>query len=281
MKNKINFLFVFILLVSATWSCKKDENKVLLYGGTAPSLSASVGSIIPLDPTTQNSLAVKFLWTNPNYKFNTGNSSQTVSYSLQVDTAGANFASSLIQTLPTDIGATGVAITQKALNAALTKMKLSIGVQHNLEFRVVSSIGAKATELVSNIVKLSAAPYLIPPLVTPPSTKTLYIVGDATPGGWPPLSGAAMTAQKFTIVQGTNDTEYKLTLQLNGGGAYKFVATPGQWSEQWSVKVKKDPALIYGGTLTPSGDDALAPPTTGNYVIDVDFQVGTFSVTKQ
>jgi hypothetical protein len=51
-------------------------------GGTAPVLSANA-----------DQEALKLSWTNPSYMFNTGVSSQNVSYVLEIDTAGANFAS--------------------------------------------------------------------------------------------------------------------------------------------------------------------------------------------
>src|SRR5947208_9628684 len=93
MKNilRLSALILFISLIAG--GCKKDETKVLFEGGTPPVLSADQSTLeLIKDNATQT--AVTFSWTNPDYSFNTGVSSQDVSYVLQVDTAGADFTSS-------------------------------------------------------------------------------------------------------------------------------------------------------------------------------------------
>ena len=91
MKNNFLKLCISFSSLLLLWSCEKEENKIYYQGGTAPTLSASSTGPLVLTDANKNNTAVKFSWTNPDYKFTTGLSSQNVTYTLQVDTAGANF----------------------------------------------------------------------------------------------------------------------------------------------------------------------------------------------
>ena len=90
MKLISSILFLSVLLC-AIGSCKKDENKIFYEEGTAPALTASKTGSIPLSFATKDEEAVKLAWTNPDYKFTTGLSSQDVNYLIEIDTTGARF----------------------------------------------------------------------------------------------------------------------------------------------------------------------------------------------
>ena len=87
MKKIFKQLFFLSLLVTVFVSCKKDENKDFFEGGTSPSLTASSSGPLVLLIADRTNPSVSFNWTNPDYKFTTGLSSQDVSYTLQIDTA--------------------------------------------------------------------------------------------------------------------------------------------------------------------------------------------------
>src|SRR5438034_4468956 len=91
MKNKLLILILPSLI--PIFSCKKEINKIYYEGGTPPSLNASTAAVT-LEPGLEANTAIRFTWTNPDYMFTTGISSQNVSYTLEMDTAGANFSSS-------------------------------------------------------------------------------------------------------------------------------------------------------------------------------------------
>jgi len=282
MKNILKLIILFALPL-LMFSCKKEENKVYFQGGTSPALSSSVSSVIPLSFLTKDNVAVKFNWTNPNYIFNTGLSSQNVTYSLQMDTAGANFSSSVLQVIPSDPGSLGVTVTQNTINTALIKMNLTIGAPQNLEFRVISNLGNSATMLVSNVVKLTATPYDIPPVVTPPGTAptytdgVLFLVGSATAGGW--NNPVPVPTQQFTQV---SPTLYTITLPLTGGQEYLFLPKNGDWGHKYACKDKTAAGLNAGGDFGKDlSDNFPGPSANGTYKITVDFKKGTFSVVKQ
>ena len=92
MKLIITKLFFISALVMLLNACKKDEAQQFYSGGTTPVLAASVSGTIPLSFAAEDQQAVKFSWPNPNYQFANGTSSQDVSYTIEIDKTGNNFA---------------------------------------------------------------------------------------------------------------------------------------------------------------------------------------------
>src|SRR5689334_16453835 len=90
MKQLSKLVFLSSVLFTVIISCKKDENKVFLEDYKTPVLTAST-TTINLAFANADKEAVKFSWTNPDYRFNTGISSQDVSYLVEIDKKGANF----------------------------------------------------------------------------------------------------------------------------------------------------------------------------------------------
>lgn len=254
-------------------SCAKDETKVIYDGGTAPVLSASISDSIPLPVTDTTGNAVTFSWTNPNYQFSDGISSLNVTYYLQIDTSGAKFSGENMQTVAinSDLSTT---FTVSSLNKLLANgLLLQTGTRQTIDTRVKSFLGNGAAPLYSNTLSFSVTPYAPPPKIVPPSNGQLYIVGDATPGGWPPLTNDP-SVEQFTKM---SSTLYKITIALNGGKEYKFVAIVGQWTEQWSVATGD--TFPNGGDFVLNGGNCIAPANSGLYDIVVNFQTGKFTVT--
>ena len=71
-------------------SCDKEENQIMYMGGTNPVLSTTATAPIVLRKENRDQVGLVLNWTNPNYRFTTGVSSQDVTYLLQVDTVGGN-----------------------------------------------------------------------------------------------------------------------------------------------------------------------------------------------
>lgn len=276
---KLLFLSAFTWLMFGLSSCDKDEHKVFYEGGTPPQLSGSLpsGAVLPMSYTTSNEEAVKLMWTNPNYQFNTGVSSHDVTYYIDIDTAGSQFTNPSMQTLSVSKDLSK-SFTQAELNGyLLNQLQLAVSMPHTIEMRVRSVLRNNTVPLVSNVLQYVVTPYAIPPKITPPASGTLYITGSATAGGWMGSGDPELLSQKFTQV---SPTLYEITIDLIGNGSYTFVPVYGDWSKKYSIKVKNDPALIYGGDFQEGGEDILAPPVSGTYKITVDFQRGKFIVTK-
>lgn len=283
--NKIMLITASGLLLLG--SCKKDEAKVYYLGGTTPVLTSTAVDSIPLPATDTSGFAVTFSWTNPNYQFSNGVSSMNVTYYLQVDTVGANFTSPNMQTVAIN-SSLSQTFSVAAFNAVLGNgLQLSFGQPHNIEVRVESfiqpftSATAVAAPLYSSSLSYMVTPFAPPPKVAPPKSGTLFIVGSAIAvSGWSnPISPASqIPIQQFTQI---SNTEYKITVPIVGGGEYKLISVDGSWTDQWSVATNDDPTAINGGPFVYNGANVLAPAASGNYVIDVNFQTGMFSVTAQ
>ena len=274
MKNTIKILTGAVLAISLFSSCEKDENKIYYEGGTAPVLTASSTNSLVLTDATKNNTAIRFEWTNPNYQFTTGLSSQDVTYILQVDTTGANFSSPDMQEVAI-ARELGVTYTVKELNTILTKLNMLENIPHAIEFRLKSTLVNNTVPLYSNVIKMNITPYLDVAVPVPP-TGELYITGNGTPSDW---TNSPPQSQKLTKV---SNTEYHITMAFDPGEFYKFLSTQGQWQPQ------------YGGTSATGGDlgfnmglpgqsDPEAIPTpaiSGNYKVTLNFKTGKYTVVK-
>jgi hypothetical protein len=282
MKKIINLLLLAIIMLA--FSCKKQETIAYYTGSTAPSLTGTAnsgGTVLNLKAADSTLTALSLIWTNPNYMFNTGVNSLNVNYLIEIDTLGSNFSNP--KRAQISLSDTSAALTEALINNYLSnQMSLDTSVSHKLQVRVMASIttsGNGVDSVYSNVLSYTAKPYFPPPVITPPASGTLFIVGSAVPvSGWNnPITGASQIAlQQFTKV---SFTLYTLTIALIGGGEYKFVAiNDGGWNPQYSAD---DPTAIYGGKFVVNGNNALAPPVSGTYKITVSFQTGTFTVVKQ
>ncbi len=270
-----------LLLIS---SCKKVENEVVFLGGNAPTLTAtqSQSTVINLAAGTRGNVALNFSWTNPDYKFNTGVSSQNVNYTLQIDTVGANFSSSLRQEISfsSDLSAT---ITQDQLNKILLQMNLPFDQVVSFEVRLKSFLGTNSVALYSNVLTFQAVPFL-DVLVALPTSGELYIVGgDPLLGGWQNGGTFASQNQQFNR---DDLTTFSITVNLSGGDnttdkdQYLFVPVWGSWSHKYACSKIKDQPVTGGKFGFDFSDNFPGPSAPGQYKIVVDFKLGTYSVTK-
>ena len=271
-------LLLILLTTGIFFSCKREISPIYYEGGTAPALTASRSGTIPLSFVNKDLEAVKLSWTNPDYKFTTGVNSQNVTYQVDLDTTGANFTNpqKKVFSISSDLSLT---LSQNDLNDyLLNQLQLKPGMSHNLEFRVISSIGT-AIPLLSNVLKFSVTPYAIPPKVAPPASGQLFIVGNATPGGdatgW--NNPVPVPSQEFTKI---SSTVYEITLPLIADKSYLFLPVNGSWTDKYGGVGSNNANNVSGDDFKASGGDLKAPAVNGNYKIQVDFQRGKFTVTK-
>jgi hypothetical protein len=277
MKKNIQIFTSFLIAAVLFIGCEKDENKVFFEGGTKPVLTAST-SAVNLDPLVEQSEALRLNWTNPDYQFTTGVSSQDVNYTLEMDTLGGDFKSGARYS--TSIARDLVkSFTVFELNNILgNSMLLTLGRTHTIEARVTSTLGAGAVPQVSDKVSFTAKPYAPPPKVEPPADGTLWITGDAAKSGWAnPLGNPYNVEQQFTKL---SNTLYELVLDMPGGGNYKLIQKQGDWGSQYHMLAG---GSAEGGSFEKRDADPafIGPAVAGTYKITVDFQLGKFTVVKQ
>ena len=270
-KKIIIYTFSLIALVVISTSCKKVENQVTFDGGTAPALTSSSTAPIVLLVINKDNPAFTFNWTNPNYKFNTGVSSQDVTYTLQVDTTGANFTNPRKGEIVIS-KELSKSLTVKEINTVLLGMNLLEDMPHNMEVRVKSTLANNSVPLYSNVIKIVMTPYL--DVVWPVPAK-LYLTGSASPASWMNGGDPENVAQRFTKV---SNVKFELTIALSANNSYLFVPVYGDWSNKYGFTGSGNGNATVGESFKPNGSDMKAPATSGTYKIVVDFKTGKWSI---
>ena len=137
---------------------------------------------------------------------------------------------------------------------------------------------------MSKILTFKARTFIAPAAVAPPSSGSLFIVGDATLGGWD--NPVLVPSQQFTEA---DSLTYVGTFTLNSGRHYLFLPINGSWGSKYGVVDNSLSGLYHGGVFgyysdaspTIFNSNFPAPDSTGTYQIKVDFLRGKFTVTKQ
>ena len=114
--------------------------------------------------------------------------------------------------------------------------------------------------------------------------SALFIVGDATPGGWD-NPAPALSTQTFTRV---NSSLFELTIPLNAGKSYLFLPVAGSWNDKYGGMGANNTNNVNGDDFKFSGSDMKAPTVAGTYKISVNFAAsnaagasGRFTLVKQ
>jgi hypothetical protein len=213
-------------------------------------------------------------WTNPNYTFTTGVSSQDVNYLIQIDLEGANFnsAKKFERVIARDLVQN---FTTGELNAALLSMDLAENVAHKLEVRVIASLINNSVPMVSNTLRMTVTPYLD---VVFPVPANLYITGAATPGNWMGGGDPELLSQKFTKI---SSSEFQInSLNMKASQGFLFVPVYGNWSNKYGFTGAGLANNPDGDNFRPDGNDFVSPGVAGNYRINVSFKTGKYTFTK-
>jgi hypothetical protein len=213
-------------------------------------------------------------WTNPNYRFTTGVSSQDVTYLIQIDLEGANFNSSkkYEKVVARDLV---LNFTTAELNTALLAMDLPENVAHKLEVRVIASLMNNSVPFVSNVLRMTVTPYLD---VVFPVPANLYITGAATPGNWMGGGDPELLSQKFTKI---SSSEFQISsLNMKASQGFLLVPVYGNWSNKYGFTGAGLGNNPDGDNFRPDGSDFVSPGVAGNYRINVSFKTGKYTFTK-
>lgn len=274
MKNILKTFLIMLGAVSIFIACNKVDDLPFYPSGSAPVLSSDVATVAPM-PADSSNTVLTLSWSNPKYALD----SSTVKYVVQIDSSGKNFSNPYTREVT---GSLSTSFVAKDLNAVLLDFGFDFGVSYSIDIRVVSSYPNNNDQQFSNTITIQATPYIVPPKVMPPTAHTLYIVGDATAGGW--NNPVPVPAQQFTML---DSVTYEGTFYLAGGRQYLLLPVNGSWDEKYAVKDNTIPNLSAGGDFgyysstnqTEFNSNFPAPPATGMYTIHVDFQHGAFTVT--
>lgn len=100
----------------------------------------------------------------------------------------------------------------------------------------------------------------------------LYIVGDATQGGWD--NPVPVATQQFTKL---SPTLFELTINLTADKSYLLLPLNGNWDHKFGGTDKSFGSLLDDGNVPSS--NTPAPAVSGMYKITVNFGNHTYTVT--
>jgi len=262
--NKFWLLTLGLLILIA---CEKKEALPFFENGDAPALTSTAATLAP--PVSDSDKVVLTLnWTDPEFATTT----QKTKYILQIDSSGRNFSKAVAFEL---IDSLNKSFRAKDLNNILLAWGFEYNKAYDIDFRVVSSYANNNDQKNSNTVKVNIKTYKIPPKVVVPSSGKLYIVGDATAGGW--TNPVPTPKQELTKI---DSVTYGGIFDLVGGKQYLILPVNGDWGFKYSVANNTLAGLSAGGDFGANlSDNFPGPATSGLYKIVINFQTGKFSVT--
>lgn len=125
------------------------------------------------------------------------------------------------------------------------------------------------------VVNFQTNTYTVTPYLGPvPPPTNLYIVGDATAGGW--NNPVPTPSQQFTRI---SLTDFQLTVALTAGKSYLLLPVNGDWGHKYGGTSATGGTILADGAVP--GTNTPAPAVSGNYLIDVNFLTGQYTLTKQ
>lgn len=239
-------------------SCQKEEiTDIELAGELA--ISSSSADIV-LSQKKDADVALTFNWT-------TGTNNGTgasISYILQIDKAGNNFASPQVFDMGKAVYAKSFSVAQ--LNSSLLEEYGAVaGVVFNLEARIVSTVyDLPTTQQISQVIAIKVTPF-------EPVSTTLYILGDATANGWDASKAIALTPD-------ADDPTVFVFKGALGTGSYKFITALGELLPSYNLGTD-DFHIIYR-TDDSQPDDKFAITEASVYKITVRLLDLTTSAVK-
>lgn len=146
------------------------------------------------------------------------------------------------------------------------------GFNLNDNFPGPDASGTYSVKLDFQTGKFTVTPYSFP------LPASLFIVGDATSGGW--NNPVPVPSQEFTRI---NSSVFEVTLPLNGGGQYLMLPVNGDWGHKYSVADNSIPGLgndggSFGYDLSANFP---APSTSGTYKVQANFFTKQFIAIPQ
>jgi starch-binding outer membrane protein SusE/F len=261
LRQKLQQHFVILLVTSmialTLTSCQEDLlNNILNAGPLALTASKST---LELKQKDAKNTAVNLTWTTgTNHE-----SGASISYILQVDKKGNNFSKAISQDMGKGIYSKNFSV-EELNDSLLTRWAGTPGSATELEARVISTVySTPSMNDTSAVVTISATPYQ-------PVSKTLYIIGDASPKGWNTDNALALSPQSDPTI-----FVYQGALNV---GSFKLLTTSGQFLPSYNKGA--DNSHIVLRTLDSQADDKFSITEAAVYKITVSLLDLTITVAK-
>ncbi|MEO6489161.1 MAG: SusE domain-containing protein [Ferruginibacter sp.] len=267
MKKFIKIFLATAAIIFLYTACHKVDDLPSYGNGSAVQLSSSVSSVAAA-PADSNTNVVAFSWTDPKY----AQDPSLYKFVIEIDSATRNFTQ---ESTITVVGKLSDTLTAKQLNTILLGFGFSFNVQYTIDVRVTSSYGNNNEQYKSNTIQLQVTPYKVPPKIELPASGKLFLVGDASQGGW--NNPVPVPTQELARL---DETTFAGVFDLIGGKQYLLLPVNGDWTHKYSVATNTIPGLDAGGDFGyDQPDNFPGPATSGMYLIIVNFQTGKFTVS--
>jgi starch-binding outer membrane protein SusE/F len=265
--KRLNNIWILALGLLVLAACEKKEDLPFFDNGVAPALTATAATLAPA-VSDSNKVVLTLNWTDPEFATTT----QKTKYIVQIDSSGRNFSKAVSKELVDSLSTSFLA---KELNNMLLAWGFEYNKAYDIDFRVLTSYANNNDQKVSNTVKIRITTYKIPPKVAVPSSGRLFIVGDATAGGW--TNPVPTPSQELTKI---DSVTYGGIFNLVGGKQYLILPVNGDWGFKYSVASNTVPGLAGGGDFGANlSDNFPGPAASGLYKVVLNFQSGKFTVT--
>ncbi len=249
--NTIKYISLALIL-SGLWSCEDGALDPVVRPGSAPVISnPGPGTSFVLSESQASSILTTIEWSAADFGFQAG-----VSYNVQLDMAGNNFADAV--TLGTVAGIS-LDVTQDKINNILLSSGIEEAIPVNIEIRVRASVSPEVERLTSDPVALTVTPFIVE-VVYP----QLQVPGGYQ--GWDPSNNNTVI---FSV---RSDLKYEGFIYFpDDNTEFKYTDGP-----TWDVNYGDDGA---DGTLE-NGSSNIIAPQAGLYRLSVNLNDLTHSFTR-
>jgi starch-binding outer membrane protein SusE/F len=205
---------------------------------------------------TAGEKAITFTWT-PSFK----GFADSITYQLQYDLNGSNFASPSQQLVGKNTYTKD--LTYGQVNDIAINEGIAGGTTGKIDFRVRATTPQGAVAF-SDVVSITVNTY-----VPEAPYATLYMVGDATEGGW--------DNSKATPIfrDGTDPFGYNYTGYFNAG-SFKFLGTLGQWAPMYGTN--SPGTLTFRATESDPDPGTINIATAGYYRLTLNLRTLTYTI---
>jgi hypothetical protein len=148
--NKFLTLITFLGIVTIG-ACQKDETKLVAKVGASPVLTTTSTTLV-LKTEDASKEALNFTWSKANFNYDAA-----ISYTLEIDKKGANFAN--LKPYLAEGTTNAKKFTVEEFNNLTFSMGLLSGVSSQLEARIKASIGKNVAPIYSDVTTINVTPY--------------------------------------------------------------------------------------------------------------------------
>jgi hypothetical protein len=253
-KGLTNLLALGSLTLLMFSSCKKGDSLVTTNGGKPGALSASTTTLVldkaKLADTTK---VINFNFSAPQYGY-----SAAVTNTLQIDSAGDNWAKPTSVTLGAKVLAQGYSTAN--FNSMLLKLNLPAGKASSVNIRVQHALSP--TEITySNVVSMAVTPFNL--------TSYLYAVGNFE--GW-------NLANVDSLVSATGNGVYVGVLNFPAGET-DFLILPQKNNYDNKYATNDSPSGTSSTVAVGANNNLYAPEAGGQFIVTLNLNNKTISFT--